>query len=276
MNTEAQLLWKRHKAQEEYSRRRESSRTDGILFYPMYHMFFHLYLRWVLAWIPYGPARFPEPISEDIPFNDPEYQVLLLHFKRAPVELHGVGAFLEVLLGDQFEAIFGCKAAAEDYGYVADTLREEIKKLNPIPDTVVRAFEWLDGQIALSKISSSSAENSTLSQPEGVESIPNGMDTSVEIKPSHRQIALLHIYLGSSFVLAQATEAALEAGYDAPSSGRSIMLDYNKYRTSTSRKEVSDKDLVRMIRDITQVIPRLTGKSRQQAEEDLRYLKNRQ
>lgn len=158
MNTVAQLRWKREKAEEEYTRRRALHYAKYVAYYPMYHAFFHVYIRWILAWIPTDYCLYPTPLEERRVVGTAEFEHLCQQYNRCPVSLSGVSVFLDELLGEQFEAIFGCKAEAADYQYVADELSEQTQHLSPMPPTVTRALQWLEEKVVQHKVATTNQQ----------------------------------------------------------------------------------------------------------------------
>ena len=114
---------------------------------PVYTSGFDFYLRWVLARIPRPEPGLPFPPPLGKTGFDSLYVQTGNNFGKYPVELYDVKRFLEELLGEQLEAALGRKADADDYQYVADVLVGETETLNPMPATVIRAFEWPNGQL---------------------------------------------------------------------------------------------------------------------------------
>jgi hypothetical protein len=171
MNTVAQLRWKREKAEEEYARRRALHYAKYVTYYPMYHAFFHVYIRWILAWIPTDFCLYPTPLEERRVVGTAEFEHLCHQYNRCPVSLSGVSVFLDELLGEQFEAIFGCKAEVADYQYVADELSEQTQYLSPMPPTVTRALQWLEEKVVQHKVV-------TTNQQPNVSAVVNESETS--------------------------------------------------------------------------------------------------
>lgn len=143
MNDSAQLAWKEEKAGIEYAKR-IALHPLQLGYAPIYHGYFYLYLRWTLARIPTDSRPFPAPLTDNLALEDPRAVQQRTFFNRESIDVTKVGVFLEDLLGEQFEDIFGCKADADDYKYVADTLDREVKYLSPLPDTVAEAIAWLE------------------------------------------------------------------------------------------------------------------------------------
>ena len=134
------------KAEQEMHRRwNPAHRWHGIP--PVYTSHFDFYLRWVLARIPFSNDELPFPPPIRKTEYNPLYEKISNYFGKYPVELYEVKRFLEELFGEQLEAAIGRKADADDYQYVADVLMGETEMLNPMPATVTRAFDWLNGQL---------------------------------------------------------------------------------------------------------------------------------
>ena len=214
MNTKAELLDNQIKAERELSRRQDPShKYHGMP--PVYHNTFYLYLRWVLARI--RPPRMSSDETSPPPlinvYNE-DFRRVMAFYKRAPISLHEVGAFLEELFGEQSEATFDRLANANDYEYVADTLSEETELLNPAPATVVRALNWLNEQKELLKIASHSLPDDIM--PSVPDSLPQEVSLAIEpvelavkttVKLDLRQVALLYIYQGKVIPPAPAADA---------------------------------------------------------------------
>ncbi|WP_157887107.1 hypothetical protein [Hymenobacter sp. PAMC 26628] len=207
------------------------------------------------------------------------------YFRRAPIALYEVESFLEELLGEQFEATLGCKADSEDYKYVADVIQEETQELNPVPINVARALEWLREQMvrlnnAEALLSGASApptnavEELSLDSAEPTKPLVVQSVTETSRKLSIRQVALLHIYRGSAAIINDAKQVALDAGYKKPTSGQQLKGHYNKLsRQISNRIGVEGKASTDMAKDISKVIPYLTGAAQQQAERELQTIK---
>ncbi|WP_345074092.1 hypothetical protein [Hymenobacter fastidiosus] len=281
MNTGTELLDSQIKAKREQLRRQDPShKYHGMP--PVYHSTFHLYLRWVLARI--RPPRIgsdgtpPPPL---INVYDDEFQRVVALYKRAPISLNEVGAFLEELFGEQFEATFDRIANANDYEYVADTLSEETDLLNPTSATVVRALTWLREQGELLKVTSHSLPDNIM--PSVPDSLPQEVSLAIEpvelavkttVKLDLRQVALLYIYQGK--VIPPAPEADAIAKQYHHKSGHSLYNRSLKLLEPADRTGVSVKARPKMIKDITAVIPLLTGAAQQKAKKELEKLSNKE
>ena len=245
---------------------------------PVYHIMFHSYLRWVLARI--RPPRTgsdgtsPPPL---INVYDDEFQRTVALYKRAPISLHEVGAFLEELFGEQFEATFDRLANANDYEYVADTLSEETDLLNPAPATVVRALSWLKEKGEILKITSHSLPDDiihsvpdSLPQEVSLAIEPVELTVKITVKLDLRQVALLYIYQDKVIPPALAADAiAKEYGHK---SGKALYERSLKLLRTTDRTGVRPRARPKMIKDITAVIPLLTGVAQQKAKGELKEL----
>ncbi|WP_140468271.1 hypothetical protein [Hymenobacter nivis] len=208
---------------------------------------------------------------------DDDFQSVIALYKQAPISLNETGAFLEELFDEQFEATFDRMANANDYEYVADTLSEETELLNPTPAIVVRALTWLKEQGELLKVTSHSLPDDIVptvpdSSPQEVSLVTEPVELAVNttVKLELRQVALLYIYQGKVIPPAPAADAiAKEYGHK---SGKRLYDKARELRNPTDRTGVSAPARPKMIKDITAVIPLLTGIAQQTAKGELKQL----
>lgn len=274
MNTKDKKNWKEIKAEQEMTRRLQSEHPWHAI-PSVYSNTFHLYLRWVLASIPLpkSEAEIPPPLHDTYSLD---YQKLREHFKRNPVSISDVGAFLEEVLGEQFEEAFGQQADANDYEYVADTLREETRNLPSVPHPVERAYKWLDEKAAaLAKQvdnPTKEGESSLRNEPTGTASPDDVTEASKLAALSTRQIALLYIYEEKLFDAGTVKQILHQVGRTAPSSVRQFMEKYNGLALASSRKNASGRVLADLIKDIEKTIPHLSAVGKLRAEEELHLM----
>ena len=276
MNTGAELLDNDIKAGCESLRRQDPShKYHGMP--PVYHSMFRFYLRWVLARI--RPPRRSSDETSPPPINvyNEDFQKTMALYKRAPISLYEVGAFLEELFGEQFESTFDRLANANDYEYVADTLSEETELLNPAPATVVRALTWLKEKGEILKIASHSLPDDIM--PSVPDSLPQEVSLAIEpvelavkttVKLDLRQIALFYIYQGK-VIPPPPTANAIAEEYNYKS-GKALYNHSLKLPNPTDRTGVRPRARPKMIKDIEIVIPLLTGLAQQTAKGELKQL----
>lgn len=274
MNTRDELEWKEIKAEQEMSRRFLAGHTwYGVP--PVYYRTFHLYLRWVLASIPLPKAEseVPPPLHDTYSL---EYQKLREHFKRPPVCASSVGVFLEEVLGEQLESAFGGKADANDYEYVADTLREETRNLPYIPLTVERAYNWLNEKVAALKRSVDNpveeVEHSSTDESTNKINPDDATKLNKLASLTSRQIMLIYIYEDRPTDSESIRQLMRDIGRTAPSSERQIIRKYNKISRRSDRVNAITKVLVDLIKDVEKVIPYLSVAGRLRAEEELQEM----
>jgi hypothetical protein len=274
MNTRDEQEWKEIKAEQEMRRRFHA----GHIWHdvpPVYYSTFHLYLRWVLASIPLpkAEAEIPPPLHDTYSL---EYQKLREHFKRPPVSASGVGAFLEAILGEQLETAFGREADANDYEYVADTLKEETRNLSSVPLTVERAYNWLNEKAAaLKKPVDNSVEKAESLDKDDLMSKAKPDDTTESnglASLTSRQIMLIYIYEDRPVDSESIRQLMRDIGRTAPSSERQIIRKYNEISRPNDRVNATSKVLVDLIKDIEKVIPHLSAAGKLRAEEELQMM----
>ncbi|MCI1187863.1 hypothetical protein MON38_10565 [Hymenobacter sp. DH14] len=124
-------------AAEKAGARKRAYREERTIYYEG----FNGYFAWIIARIP----LFKRHDAFDIH----------LHGYGIPLKLYEVAAYLEELTGERFEAIFGFKAARQDYQYLDDLITLGLQRLgtevNDVGidwNNVSRAQSWLAEQIA--------------------------------------------------------------------------------------------------------------------------------
>jgi hypothetical protein len=277
MNTRDEKSWKEIKAEQEMTRRFQLEHPwHGIP--PVYYRTFHLYLRWVLASIPLpkAEAEIPTPLHDTY---SSEYQGFKEYFKRPPASASDVGAFLEEALGEQLEAALGREADANDYEYVADTLREETQNLPSVPLTVERAYNWLEEKATTLKKSvdnpveevehSSTNESTNKAKPDDTATTELHHLASL----SYRQIALFHIYEDKDLTSEFINQLLHYMGRTTPTSERQVLDEYYKIRPVKERENATGKILMALIKAVEKVIPHLSVAGKLRAEKELQLMK---